>query len=741
MRKLSFLRHGHELLAALCAAGAVALSCEEEAVQPEDGFVLYYPAISQIAPSTNITISPTWRGGEPSQFAIAGVKSDDSAVQAECFSVDAATGTFSIIGSDNMPTGLYTVTVSCEVDGKTRSFPDIILVELMNPVPEGITVTPSELTVPVDDINTTGSEVELPTAVIAPDGEHNLIIKSYSIANVRRNGVIADGWDGWFKVSSDGVFSITPDNPDMVGGLYSFDFKLTTYAVGTDSQLGLFADALSLNVTSSPRQVSYNPSYSRVEKGYETQTVAPDYTGSLDGLRYEIASVAPDNSPGISIDASTGVLTFPARDGLVTGTVYNVGLKLTNDYGSATFADAYSFEVIDYISPITTFAYADVEENISGVSFSNPVSAMDGTEVTYSFSSVPEQLSALIIDAATGTVSNPVGSTLPVGDYTVTVRATNAKGSVETSFAVHVIANPNYFTYAIWGNNLGDGGSALTPLDKYGNQFRQSGTSTLNFPLLDSDIPEGRPVTFSFARPSTSYGGLSFNAKTKTISVGTRSNPAVTFGVITVTVGEGEAAVTRKFPVFVDFDYPTAAGKNAAGYRITYTPFAFRVNPKTGGRSVSPVVLNPSGEDVSDKVSMDYRANPFFWNINGPASHTEDKKLGNAQTTCFLRFPWAKYYYAINQIPNYGAMNPVSYYLNRSNGRLPYTACYTDPATLQVVVNPEKFVDDDGVYADGAIYMTFNFYGSAANFDCQNGNSSCDQQNRLFIWLDPNYNE
>lgn len=741
MRLTSFFKQLTLYCLPLMAVCGGVSACEEEAVQPDSGFVLYYPAISQIAPSTNITVSPTWYGGMPSGFRVAGATSETNADDLSCFIVDESTGVFSIVGSDHLPAGLYSISIACMVDGAEKMFRDIISVELMKPVPDGISVTPSELVVPVSDINVTGEGVELPTSVIAPDGENNLMIKAYSIANVYRNGVLLGDCSDWFSVSQDGVFSIAPDNADMVGGRYVFDFRLTTYMVGEDDDTGLFAGALSLNVTSSPQKVTYTPAASKVEKGYESVTSAPDYIGSPDGLRYEIERVAPDNAPGIGIDAATGVLTFPARQDLTTGVMYEVDLKLSNDYGSTSFKKAYTFEVIDYISPITAFEYNDISENISGVSFVNPVVKMDGTEVTYSFVNLPEALSALTIDTVTGTVSNPVGSALPVGDYSVTVRASNAKGYKDAVFGLHVIANPNYFTYAIWGNNLGPDGSALTPLEKYGNQFRQSGTKTLNFPLLDSDIPEGRPVKYSFSRPSTSFSGIGFNDKTATIQIYTKTAPAVTFGIITITVGEGEAAVSRKFPVFADFCYPTAAGKNAAGYRISYTPFAFRVNPKTGGRSVSPVILDPDGNNVSDKVSLDYRTNPFFWNINGPSSHSEDKKLGNAPNTCFLRFPWAKYYYAINQVPNYGAMNPVSYYLNYNRGRLPYSPCYVDASTLQVVVNPEKFVDNDGVYADGCVYMTFNFYGRAANFDCQNGNAQCDQQNRLLIWLDPSYNE
>ena len=89
--------------------GQLLSSCVEEAIQPEDGFSLYYPAISEIAPSTNINITPTWRGGQPSGFAISSVTSDGNAVDTECFSVDPDKGVFSITTSDNLPTGVYQI--------------------------------------------------------------------------------------------------------------------------------------------------------------------------------------------------------------------------------------------------------------------------------------------------------------------------------------------------------------------------------------------------------------------------------------------------------------------------------------------------------------------------------------------------------------------------------------------------------------------------------------------------------
>ena len=112
----------------LAAAGLCAVSCIEEATAPEEGFNLYYPSISEIAPSTNLLISPTWYGGNPSAFEISSVSSEIPYTE-NCFKIDETTGDFSIIGSDNLPTGVYKIAISCLVGGSKKVFDEAIVVE------------------------------------------------------------------------------------------------------------------------------------------------------------------------------------------------------------------------------------------------------------------------------------------------------------------------------------------------------------------------------------------------------------------------------------------------------------------------------------------------------------------------------------------------------------------------------------------------------------------------------------
>lgn len=731
------------LLPFLITAGVVLSSCTEEAVQPDQGFALHYPAISEIAPSTNITVTPTWYGNSPSEFTITSITRDSEPVETECFAVDPDNGVFSISASDDLPTGVYTIGISCMSGGSCHNFPEALVIEMMKPIPDGIVVEPSSISASLSDILTTGKGTTLPTATVKTDGNNHVEIKEYLISNVYFNGALANEYKDWFAISEDGVFSIVPDNPDFEPGNYKFDLKLVTYIVGKNSEKGIFKDALSLSVTSAPLKVTYSPATAKAELGTGAVSVAPSVKGSLEGLKYELKSVSPDNSVGIKVDASTGVISFPASATAAIGACYDVNLTISNDYGSDDFESVFLFEVIAYLDPITKFSYQDIDELISGVSFTNAVKEMDGASVIYSFVNLPQNLSALTLDPETGAVSCAKGVELPVGRHTVTVRAENAKGSRDASFAINVIANPNHFTYVRWGNNLGPDGAALTPLEKYGNQFRvMHGEGTVRFPIVESDIPAGRPVKYEGVKPSTANGGISVNTTNGRLDVyGKAAGTAVStlaFTVVHVTVGEGEAAVTRKFPVFADLCGPEKCA-DGQEYLIKYTPFAIHVNPKTGGVSEAPEITS-GGTDVSDKVSLDYQTNMMYYNINGPASHENPEQMKNdTNKDSFLVNVWQRYLDALGKSWNSYAVGPMSYWENYKNGNLGLTGGYVDATDhLKIRVNPEKFKDLDGVYADGAMYMTMKFSPSGAN---PQTSGDAKQMNRAFIWLDPNYTE
>ena len=725
------------VLTGFLMAGMLAVSCSMEEPYGNEDYALFYPGINEICPGTVVNLTPTWRGGTPGEFAISAVRFDGSPFSTDCFSVDPETGVFSISGSDGLATGEYSIDIACSFNGVRRIFSDAIRISMMKPVPDGIVVEPSSLQIRLTDVVSTGDEVELPTARIKTDGSNHVQIKGYSIANVRFNGEIANGCKDWFSLSETGEFSIVPDNPDFEAGLYTFDFKLMTYVVGANSEEGIFQEALSLNVTSVPAVVEYSPSDSRVEWGVAGRSAEPYYKGSRDGLKYSVRSVSPED-PGITVDESTGVLHFPGSSETEVGDTYTVSLTVANDYGTTDFDDVYTFTVISFIEPITSFSYADVTDKISGVSISNPVAGIVGDEVTFAFVDLPAALEGLEIDPQTGTVTCEKGVEIVPGDYTVTVSATNVKGSMNASFRLNIVENPYYFTYVRWGNNLG-----LEPYEDYADQFRiYHGDAKIRQEIVDSDIPEGAPVKYSFVKAEdsgTSMGlGFAVSASSGFIEIYSKTagtaKSFVDYAFVNVTVGgDSEAAVTRRFPVFIHYCGPVG------GVIVEYNPFVVQVNPKTGGRSAVPVIKDADKTPMEDyTLSLDFSVNAAYRNLGGPAEHNETNYgLVKNEESPFLKNVWERYFSAVGKTYNKGSRSPMSYWDNYANSWLDLAAGYVNKDDLRVVINPEKFVDQYG-YADGVLHMIMkqSLTGESPHNDTKN-----QEVTPIVILFDPDYTE
>ena len=720
------------LVAGILLVLSILPSCRKE-TGIDTSFALYYNGISEICPGTSINVTPTWHGSVPTDFAITRIKHNGEAYQTDCFAVDGTSGTFSIRSSESLPFGKYVVGISCKSEGTLYEYPDAVEINIMKPVPEGIIISPANISVPLGDV-LEGKE-ELPTAKIGTDGSNHVQIKQYILSNIYLNGKEKPEAKDWFQVSRSGEFSIVSPSPDMVPGVYTFDFRLTTYAVGQDAEEGLFRKALRLDVTSAPLSLNFPVKEGKVEKGYGACSAEPLFSGSGDGLRFALKGVKPDNAPGITVDDATGVIKFPETSSVNIGDTYTVSVTATNKYGSKDFDDVYTFSVIAFLHPVTKLSYNNVTDKISGVSVSNKVEDVDGDDVEFVLGELPDGLKGLTIDPATGEVSRPKGTELEPGTWTVTVIARNVKSEVSATFTMEIVPNPYKFTYVRWGNNLG-----LTPLDDYGNQFVvKASDGVLQIPVLESDIPDGVPVKFKLTQKTNNSNmkmGCTIDSETGTVSAEyqgavNEKSARCHFGIISVTVGgSSEAAVTKDFPLFIRHD-----GYNA-GYKIEYTPFAFRVNPKTGGRSVTPVITRQDGQPV-DRFTLSYRRNIYYYRLGGPQQH-KDGRPGDGQDT-FMYGVWVKYYSARNVLsPNTGSCSPVSYQGDRNGERgwLGLTACYVDPEDLSMVVNPEKFSDDYG-YANGVVSgcMQYNING----IDPVNvGGTECFP---ILIWLDPAYNK
>lgn len=721
------------LLASLALLAAAVVSCTPQLTDTGE-FSLYYPGITDIGPSTNMDLTPSWHGGTPDSFEIYNVTLEGEKVTPECFSIDGATGVFQIRKSDGLAVGKYMISIACNVSGKRFEFPDAITVNMMRAIPEGISVTPDKMLLLLSQVTATGSDEALPTAQITTEGEH-ISIKNYLIAGVRRDGAAVSDWSELFSVDKTGLFSVLK-NSSFLPGIYVIDFKLTTMVVGADSEEGIFANALTVEVAAPPISLTYSPAEVKVESISGNTTAAPSFVGSLTGLEFSIKTTFPETDK-VSIDASTGALTLANDHGLNPGEEITVSVVAKNDYGSREFDQVFKFTIVEYIAPITKFEYNDTTV-WEGTKVNLLPKAKDGDEVTYSFEELPEALSELSLNERTGAISIAKGNTIAKGDYTFKVKAENAKGSMTAQVKWNTIENPYAFTFVHWGNNLG-----LTPAENYASQFRVSVTEPQVIPVAKSDIKKGITAKFEIKGGSKSTVAT-IDAETGTLTTDpvtattdTKTNKVnidqmrAQFVFVVVTTGEGTSGQTSmKIPVFFDFNSPRTEG----GYSIEYTPFVIQCNPKTGITSEAPTIKKNGVELTPDelgKITMDFRRSFNYWNLNGPAAHKNGAP--NAAKDTFLSSVWATYFSSINVAYNSGSRDPMSTYGRPTH--IAKTAGYVRQQDRALYIAPEKFVDDNG-YANGIFtgQITFSDTGS----DPQSAKSPYTLF-PLFVWFDTQF--
>ena len=701
-------------------------SCEKNELTDGDKFSLFYPGITDIGPSTNMNLNPTYHGEKPSDFKIYKVTLDGKDYQTECFLVDAESGQVQLRRTDDLPVGLYSLSVSCKSAGTYYEFPDAIQVNMMRPIPEGITVEPSSITLTLADVTDLNSLKELPTAQISTVGEH-ISIKNYYISSVKRGDAVVEDWSGIFEVNNAGKVTILK-NQNFAAGTYSLSFKLTTMVVGNDSQDGIFSDALTVDVVSPPISLEYQPAVAKVEVGAGYTSAAPIFAGSATGLQFSLKAVIPESAP-VSVDSKTGVVTLAADHSLSPGETVLVSESAKNAYGEKDFAQVLKMEVVTFIAPITKFDYNDstVWQNTK---YSIQPVEVDGDEKTFSFVDLPEALAPLTIDEFTGVISAKKGNGIPVGDYVVKVKVENPKGSMTDEIKLKVIENPYFFTYVRWGNNLG-----LTPEENYASQHRVSVTDPYKFGVTATDIKPGTEVKYEIK------GGSKTTCATidpvtgeittdPSIFAGAVADMRAHFVFVVATTGEGTTGETIvKTPVFLDFN--TVRGD----YIIKYTPFVFQCNPKSGGVSAVPEITKADGSaltaDELAKITMDFRRSFNYWNIDGPASHGNGAP--NANKDNFLSHMWASYYTAINVTYNSGSRDPISSFGRPA--KIDNTIGYVRQSDLALYIAPEKWKDENG-YADGIFTGQITFANTGAD---PQGAANPYRLFPLFVWFDTEF--
>lgn len=730
-------------------------SCSETETTDKTDFILYYTSMTDIGPGMSSDIAqPSYKGATPSDFSITGVTLDGQAYTGNLFEINPTSGTVHIESDETTQVGVYKISVSCVAGGSTFTYNDIISVNFLKRVPEGITVTPEALVADFADIIDANSTVELPTAQVTTEQNH-ISITGYSISSVRLGETIVDNKKNpMFAVSSDGTISIVRGSNAIEPGLYTIDLKLNTAVSGSDSEEGLFANALTVNVTSKPLALTYATGKleEATEESGNTSFVSqvPTFKGSTDGIAYSIESVSPASDKFV-IDAKTGVISVAEGHGLKSGEKYVVSVRVKNDYSTegVVFNNVFTLNVVEYIEPISNFAY-EMTPVTEQVEFEIPVKAgFKGAEPVFVFESISaEDKNIVSLDGKTGTISAKKGHKLTLGEHKFTVKASNDKNSETAELIINVTENPNKFTYIRYGNNLG-----LTPAENYANQFRLAekeefnNNDDFNTPETDSK----KTLTWSVGTTagvdvggSSAWSNVKINAKTGKLSLG--ALPPVQKCVVvlvTATAGTGKEAYSMTVPVFFH-----NSNADKAGGKIEYTPFVLQVNPKKGGRSVVPTIT--STIDMS-KFVLDFRRDPVYFNINGvyqdgtplQSGGTQTHKNGHYKQSLFMKTLWVQCGAGL------GAKIPMSYFDGKGNikeNHTDKTLGYVDNADgdkkFSVVINANQWCQraedsqDILAWANGVVIMSMTYDNSASTVNKPTVGS---ETGPIVIWLDTNF--
>ena len=722
-------------------------SCSETETTDKTDFILYYTSMTDIGPGMSSDIAqPSYKGATPSDFTITGVTLDGQAYTGNLFEINPTSGTVHIESDETTPVGVYKISVSCVAGGSTFTYNDIISVNFLKRVPEGITVTPGALVADFADIIDANSTVELPTAQVTTEQNH-ISITGYSISSVRLGETIVDNKKNpMFAVSSDGTISIVRGSNAIEPGLYTIDLKLNTAVSGSDSEEGLFANALTVNVTSKPLALTYATGKleEATEESGNTSFVSqvPTFKGSTDGIAYSIESVSPASDKFV-IDAKTGVISVAEGHGLKSGKKYVVSVRVKNDYSTEgiVFNNVFTLNVVEYIEPISNFAY-EMTPVTEQVEFEIPVKAgFKGAEPVFVFKSISaEDKNIVSLDGKTGTISAKKGHKLTLGEHKFTVKASNDKNSETAELIINVTENPNKFTYIRYGNNLG-----LTPAENYANQFRLADKEEFNGNAEFSTPETDSKKTLTWSVSGIDVGGTStwnkvkIDSKTGKLTLNALPNEQKCVVVLVkATAGSGKKAYSITVPVF--FHNSNADKTNG---KIEYTPFVLQVNPKKGGRSVTPTITNTI--DMS-KFVLDFRRDPIYYNINGEyqdgtpleSGGTQKHSKGYYKQSPFMKALWAQCGAGL------GAKAPMSYFDGKGNikeNHTDKTLGYVDNADgdkkFSVVINEwcQRAEDSQDIlaWANGVVIMSMTYSDNVTNVN------KGTETGPIVIWLDTNF--
>lgn len=743
---------------AVIAMSLFSISCSDTETTDSTGFAIYYTGMTDIGPSMVGTISsPTYKGAAPSDFAITGITLNGEAYTGGCFEIDPETGKISISDTKNAQTGRYSISISCVAGGKSYHFPNIVTVKMLAAAPEGIKMTPAQLTADYGDVIDINSIADMPTSQVATEGEH-ISVTSYKIGSVElvtkgsstdenQYQPLAEEYKNCFTISNTGLFSIVQGEASkrLEPAVYSISLIL-----GTKVEETMLTRAIEVKITSKPLDLIYAKGEGKIEEKttYEPTTFMseiPTFKGSTDGLVFSIYSITPQTDK-IKINEKTGQIYVEGDHGFKVGEVYTISVCARNAYNTEEeegkiFNNIYTLETVAFIEPITNFSYGEDNtiEKMELARYTVTPEIMGYVQGYECELPEPLRLAKVEFNRKDGSITANKGNKLPKGRYTFQVTAINeSKGNKTIDVTLNIIENPNKFTYIHYGNNLGEGGIELDG-EQYQNQFRfYTNEFKTCLPKATTDY-KGKLENLKWSFKSMRFITMASGYPKTDGQIRFKDWKDNQCGIVLITATAGDdkdTQVSVTVPVCVQM-------LNKPAVQIEYTPFVLRVNPKVGGISSTPKI-SKGGKELTEaekaKFVLDYRRNFEYYNIAGVRKNGKELESGKpdkAPISPFVQNLWRSCEMSESQ---YGSKDPMSYYkdllpkLSWEN-TLAYVDNSRDPSKRHTVTVLPNMWKEKETWANGCFMGTMTYVedGNAS------GVSGGTETNPFIIWFDENY--
>lgn len=323
--------------------------------------------------------------------------------------IDSLTGVIHWVSA--VAPGNYAITITAyNVQGYVSSTYQLTVAQSSaNPViPSGFSYSPAQTIV------TSGSSGSSATPNINSGGAPI----TYSMSNAA-NGVTINSQTG---VISWVNFSGTQSDTISVIATNSQGSVTTLYILNLNGSQGTVVP---------PTSLSYSPSQITISSGVSGSSAIPTVNNGGGSTTYSISG-AP---AGISINTSTGVISWAGN--LAIGT-YTLTAVATNSAGQTNTTYSLTVQTAG-TGNLSGFSYSpDSAKVYHGIAGSSQSPMVTGTPTSYSITGAPTGVS---INPSTGVIS--WNNSVDYGTYPITVTASNATGSISTTFKLLIKLNPD----------------------------------------------------------------------------------------------------------------------------------------------------------------------------------------------------------------------------------------------------------------------------------------------------------